>query len=84
MRNLREAIQQKRPDLWKNKNWLLHHDNVPAHTSLLVREYLAKNNGIILTQTPYSPDLTPWLFLVLETEEAKIEDFYILIINNMK
>ncbi|UYV84877.1 hypothetical protein LAZ67_X003845 [Cordylochernes scorpioides] len=24
MRNLREAIRQKRPDLWKNKNWLLH------------------------------------------------------------
>ncbi|UYV65551.1 hypothetical protein LAZ67_3004671 [Cordylochernes scorpioides] len=35
MRNLREAIRQKRPDLWKNKNWLLHHDNAPAHTSLL-------------------------------------------------
>ncbi|UYV76055.1 hypothetical protein LAZ67_13002340 [Cordylochernes scorpioides] len=33
MRNLREAIRQKRPDLWKNKNWLLHHDNAPAHTS---------------------------------------------------
>ncbi|UYV60623.1 hypothetical protein LAZ67_1001697 [Cordylochernes scorpioides] len=27
MRNLCEAIRQKRPDLWKNKNWLLHHDN---------------------------------------------------------
>ncbi|UYV80958.1 K02A2.6-like [Cordylochernes scorpioides] len=37
MRNLREAIRQKRPDLWKNKNWLLHHDNAPAHTSLLWR-----------------------------------------------
>ncbi|UYV60772.1 hypothetical protein LAZ67_1002251 [Cordylochernes scorpioides] len=42
MRNLREAIRQKRLDLWKNKNWLLHHDNAPAHTSLL---------------PPYSPDL---------------------------
>ncbi|UYV84266.1 hypothetical protein LAZ67_X001703 [Cordylochernes scorpioides] len=44
MRNLREAIRQKRPDLWKNKNWLLHHDNAPAQTSLLVRDFLAKNN----------------------------------------
>ncbi|UYV72152.1 hypothetical protein LAZ67_9001968 [Cordylochernes scorpioides] len=42
MRNLREAIRQKRPDLRKNKNWLLHHDNAPAHTSLLVRDFLAK------------------------------------------
>ncbi|UYV71879.1 CLCN3 [Cordylochernes scorpioides] len=39
MRNLREAIHQKRPDLWKNKNWLLHHDNAPAHTSLLITKY---------------------------------------------
>ncbi|UYV77765.1 CLCN3 [Cordylochernes scorpioides] len=57
MRNLREAIRQKRPDLWKNKNWLLHHDNAPAHTSLLVRDFLAKNNTLMMPQPPYSPDL---------------------------
>ncbi|UYV62495.1 hypothetical protein LAZ67_2000790 [Cordylochernes scorpioides] len=57
MRNLREAIRQKRPDLWKNKNWLLHHDNVPAHTSLLVRDFLAKNNTLMMPQPPYSPIL---------------------------
>ncbi|UYV74174.1 hypothetical protein LAZ67_11002320, partial [Cordylochernes scorpioides] len=59
MRNLREAIRQKRPDLWKNKNWLLHHDNAPAHTSLLVRDFLAKNNTLMMPQPPYSPDLAP-------------------------
>ncbi|UYV85140.1 hypothetical protein LAZ67_X004709 [Cordylochernes scorpioides] len=59
MRNLREAIRQKRPDLWKNKNWLLHHDNAPAHTSLLVRDFLAKNNTLMMLQPPYSPDLAP-------------------------
>ncbi|UYV61065.1 AGO3 [Cordylochernes scorpioides] len=52
MRNLREAIRQKRPDLWKNKNWLLHHDNAPAHTSLLVRDFLAKNNTLMMLQPP--------------------------------
>ncbi|UYV71265.1 hypothetical protein LAZ67_8002433 [Cordylochernes scorpioides] len=59
MRNLREAIRQKRPDLWKNKNWLLHHDNAPAHTSLLVRDLLAKNNTLMIPQPPYSADLAP-------------------------
>ncbi|UYV72891.1 hypothetical protein LAZ67_10001103 [Cordylochernes scorpioides] len=54
IRNLREAIRQKRPDLWKNKNWLLHHDNAPAHTSLLVRDFLAKNNTLKMPQPPYS------------------------------
>ncbi|UYV62855.1 hypothetical protein LAZ67_2002161 [Cordylochernes scorpioides] len=51
MRNLREAIRQKRPDLWKNKNWLLHHDNAPAHTSLLVRDFLAKNNTLMMPRS---------------------------------
>ncbi|UYV70896.1 hypothetical protein LAZ67_8001037 [Cordylochernes scorpioides] len=64
MRNLREAILQKRPDLWKNKNWLLHHDNAPAHTSLLVRDFLVKNNTLMMPQPPYSPDLVPCDFFL--------------------
>ncbi|UYV64915.1 hypothetical protein LAZ67_3002413 [Cordylochernes scorpioides] len=64
MRNLREAIRQKRPDLWKNKNWLLHHDNAPAHTSFLVRDFLAKNNTLMMPQPPYSPDLAPCDFFL--------------------
>ncbi|UYV78187.1 hypothetical protein LAZ67_16000409 [Cordylochernes scorpioides] len=64
MRNLREAIRQKHPDLWKNKNWLLHHDNAPAHTSLLVRDFLAKNNTLMMPQPPYSPDLAPCDFFL--------------------
>ncbi|UYV82490.1 hypothetical protein LAZ67_21002496 [Cordylochernes scorpioides] len=64
MRNLREAIRQKRPDLWKNKNWLLHHDNVPAHTSFLVRDFLAKNNALMMPQPSYSPDLAPCDFFL--------------------
>ncbi|UYV84478.1 hypothetical protein LAZ67_X002338 [Cordylochernes scorpioides] len=59
-----QAIRQKRPDLWKNKNWLLHHDNAPAHTSLLVRDLLAKNNTLMMPQPPYSPELAPCNFLL--------------------
>ncbi|UYV79647.1 hypothetical protein LAZ67_18000172 [Cordylochernes scorpioides] len=65
MRNLREAIRQKRPDLWKNKNWLLHHDNAPAHTSMLVRDFLAKNNTLMMPQPLYPPDLAPCDFFLL-------------------
>ena len=57
MRRLREAIRKKLPELWKNNSWLLHHDNAPAHSSLLVRNFLAKNNTVIMPQPPYSPDL---------------------------
>ena len=56
MRRLREAIRKKRPELWKNNSWLLHHENAPAHSSLLVRNFLAKK--------PYSPDLAPCVFFL--------------------
>ena len=56
---MREAIRKKRPDLWNNDSWLLHHDNAPAHTSLLVREFVAKNDTITIPQPPYSPDMAP-------------------------
>ncbi|UYV64174.1 hypothetical protein LAZ67_2006932 [Cordylochernes scorpioides] len=64
MRNLREAIRQKLPDLWKNKNWLLHHNNAPAHTSLVVRDLLAKNDTLMMPQPPYSSDLAPCDFFL--------------------
>ena len=57
MRRLGKAIRKKRPELWKNNSWLLHHDNAPAHSSLLVLNFLAKNNTVIMPQPPYSPDL---------------------------
>jgi hypothetical protein len=31
------SIYHKRPELWHRKNWLLLHDNTPAHRSVLVQ-----------------------------------------------
>ena len=76
-RRLREAIRKKRPDLWKNNSWLLHHDNAPAHTSLLVREFLAKNNTVTMPQPPYSPDMAPCDFPIFNNKENfKEPSFY--------
>jgi len=36
LKQLREGIRRKRPDKWKKNNWFLHHDNAPAHLSLVV------------------------------------------------
>jgi len=44
---------------WTNKPWTLHHDNAPAHASLLIREFLANQETIVVPQPPYSPDLAP-------------------------
>ena len=62
VRLLRGAIRKKRPELWKNNSWFLHHDNAPAHSSLLVRNFLAKNNTVIMPQPPYSLDYAPVTF----------------------
>jgi len=59
MKRLREAVRRKRPEAWTNKTWILHHDNAPAHASLLIREFLTKKETIVVPQPPYSPDLAP-------------------------
>jgi transposase len=38
---------------------MLHHDNAPPHASLLIREFLVKQETIVVPQPPYSPDLAP-------------------------
>ena len=42
LRRLRENVRRKRPEIWKKGYWLLHHDNAPADTSLVVREFPTK------------------------------------------
>ncbi|CAK1594867.1 unnamed protein product [Parnassius mnemosyne] len=69
MRRLSEAIRKKRPELWADNFWFLHHDNAPSHTALILREFFAKNSTNIVPQAPYSPDLAPcdfWLFRKLK------------------
>ena len=70
MRQLREAIRQKRIKLWKNQSWTLHHGSEPDHTAILVCEYLNKNKTVIMLQPPFSADLCPadfFLFPKLKT-----------------
>ena len=45
---LREGIRRKRPDMWKKNNWFLHHDNAPAHTSLVFRQFLTSKNITVI------------------------------------
>jgi len=68
--HLRDAVRRKRPEFWENQTWMLHHDNVPANTSLLIRIYLAKHQTSTVPHPPYSPDLGPadfFLFPKLKT-----------------
>jgi histone-lysine N-methyltransferase SETMAR len=55
---VREQICEKRPGLQKNKN-IFHHDNSPAHKSVLAMGKLRDLRYKLLEHPPYSPDLAP-------------------------
>ena len=59
LKRLREKVRRKRPELFANNSWILHHDNAPAHTALSVREFLASKQITMLEYPAYSPDLAP-------------------------
>jgi len=73
LRRLRENVRRKRPEMWKNGNLLLHHDNAPAHTSLVVREFLTKNNVTTVPHPAYSPDLAPCDFYVFSISKLRLK-----------
>jgi len=52
---------------------VLHHDNVPAHTALSIREFLAKKNIPVLPHPPYSPDLAPCDFCLFPKLKSKLK-----------
>ena len=56
---------RKRPRFWSSGDWLLHHDNAPAHSSNLVQQFLAEHKVVQLRQPPYRPDIAHcdfWMF----------------------
>ena len=59
LQHLRNAVRRHCPEKWHAGNWILHHDNAPAHSAVTTNEFLAKHNILSLPHPPYSPDLAP-------------------------
>ena len=75
LKRLREKVRQKRPQLFANNSWILHHNNAPAHTALSVWEVLATKQITVLEHPAYSPDLAPSdFFLFPKIKEILKED----------
>jgi len=73
MKCLRAAVRRKRPEAWTNNTWMLHHDNAPAHVSLLIREFLTKHETTVVPQPPYSPDLVPADFFLFPKLKSSLK-----------
>jgi hypothetical protein len=43
---LHENVRRLRPELWRQANWLLHHDIALSHTSFFTREFLMKTTQL--------------------------------------
>jgi transposase len=59
--------------MWKNRDWLLHHDNAPARTLLVVRELLTKNDITTVPHPAYLPDLAPSEFYVFHKMKLRLK-----------
>ena len=70
---LRENVRRRRPRLWQEQAWLLHHDKDPSDTSVLTHQFLAKNNMVVIPHPTYSPDLAPCDFFLFPKIELKLK-----------
>jgi transposase len=70
---LKDAVGKKRPELWENQTWMLHHDNAPANASLLIRSYLAEHQTTVVPHPPYSSDLAPADFFLFPTLKTTLK-----------
>jgi hypothetical protein len=46
-------VQTLLPEIWRQKNWLLHHDNTPSRISVFIGEFFTKNNMTVVPHRPY-------------------------------
>ena len=84
LRRVRESVRRKRPAMWKNGDKLLHHYNAPAHTSLVVRAFLTKNNMTTVPHPAYSPDLAPCDFYVFPKMKLRLKGWHFLSIEEIQ
>ena len=59
LKHLMAKIRRIRPKYRDPETWSLLHDSALSHTSLIVRQVLARNQVCVLNHPPYLPDLAP-------------------------
>jgi hypothetical protein len=51
LRSLKDAVRRKVSEKWRTNSWFLLHDHVTAHRSVLVKDFLARDNLTTLDHT---------------------------------
>ena len=81
LKRLWKRVQRVSTDI--ADEWVLHHDNTPAHTALSIR-FLAKKNIPALPHPPYSPDLAPCDFYLFPKLKLKLKGYHFGTIENIQ
>ena len=71
LRRLREGNGPKKKR--KTDRLFLFHEYAPAHRSVFVKEFLAKNNVTTLEHPPYPSDLAPADFYLLSRSKSALK-----------
>jgi hypothetical protein len=75
LQRLRDSVRRHCPEKWRSGNWILHHDNAPAHRAVTTNEFLVKHNIPSLPQPPYSTDLAQCDFFPQLKKTMKVRRF---------
>ncbi|CAI5658033.1 unnamed protein product [Oreochromis niloticus] len=76
MTRLRKNIEAKRPELWQKGDWLLHHDDTPAHNALKECHYFCYTDTNLILHPQHSPDLAPCDFFLFPKINAKLRGHF--------
>jgi len=79
---LRKRVQRVQTGI--ADDWVLHHDNAPARTTLSIREFLAKKNIPVLPHPPYSPDLAPCDFFLFPKLKSELKGHHFGTVENIQ
>ncbi len=70
--NLKEAIRKKRPNLWRGRKFLIHHDNASPHTCSNTETKMKKWGLKTLPHPVNSPDCAPCDFSLFPKLKAEL------------
>ena len=77
-------IRRIRSEYRDPETWSLLHDNAPSHTSLIVRQFLARNYVCVLNHPPYSSDLAPCDLFLFPKLKLKLKGCFFNDISTIK
>jgi histone-lysine N-methyltransferase SETMAR len=86
-RRFSKAVRRKHPENYGTNIWFILHDNAPTHRSVLVKDFIAKNNVTALEHPTYSSDLTAadfYLFPQLKSQLKGRHFFFVMLLTSFR